>query len=112
MKRISRKAQVRIPERDFLQSDDWQPDFMDPGKKAKDTTAVSRIQGYNHGDLFGQVIAGSGVTLNGQPVKVLACTSRGQAHDLLDHTDIVERVNRFEVVDDAPLVNLDAIMFR
>ncbi len=105
-----RRSRVRIPERTCLLSEDWLPDIFDPAQKAKDNMAISRIQGYNHGDLFGQVVAVPGVTLNGQPVKLLVCGSRGQARDLLDHSEMVVRVGQLERPDDEPPVDLEDII--
>jgi len=103
-----RKAHVRIPERESLLPDNWQPDFMSPGQKAKDNRAIARIQGYDHGELFGQVVAVSGVTLNGQPVKLLVVTKRGQPRDLLDHPEMF--VDRFAAPFHEPPVNLDGLI--
>lgn len=112
MQNAAKRARVRIPERACLLSEDWQPDFMSPEQKGKDSRAIARIQSYDHGDLFGQVVAGSGVTLNGQPVKLLVVTSRGQARDLLDHTEMVESVGQFVAPRHKPPVNLNGIIKR
>ena len=110
MQNAVRRARVRIPERTCLLPEGWQPEFMDPANKHRDSQAVSRIQGYNHGELFGQVVASSGVTLNGQPVKLLVCQSRGQARDLLDHPEIVVRIGQFKRPNGKPPVYLDGLI--
>lgn len=107
-----RRASVRIPERESLLPEDWQPDCMNPAHKVRDSRAIALIQGYDHGDLFGQVVAVPGVTLNGQPVKLLVVTSRGQARDLLDHTEMVESVGQFVPPRHKPPVNLNGIIKR
>jgi hypothetical protein len=92
--------------------EDWVPDSMNPAHKAKDSRAVALIQGYDDGGLFGHVVAVPGVTLNGQPVKLLVLASRGQARDLLDHTEMVESVGQFVPPRQKPPVNLNRIIKR
>ncbi len=112
MQNAAKRARVRIPERACLLPEDWQPDCMNPAHKAKDSRAVALIQSYDNGGLFGQVVAVPGVTLNGQPVKLLVVTSRGQARDLLDHTEMVESVGQFNTEDYEPPINLHGIIER
>ena len=104
MHNAPRRAHVRIPERRCLLPDDWVPDSMNTNSKANDSRAIARIQGYEHGGLFGQVVALEGVTLNGQPVKLLVLSS--QAKDLLDHSEMVESVGQFDYPENAPKFDL------
>ncbi|MCL5667273.1 MAG: hypothetical protein M1383_05900 [Patescibacteria group bacterium] len=110
MQNAAKRAKVRIPERASLLPEDWQADFMDPQNKARDERAIARIQSYNAGDLFGQVVATPGVTLNGQPVKLLVLGTNGQSRDLLDHPEMVRSVGRFEKANHQPKVDLDGLI--
>jgi hypothetical protein len=110
MYNAARRARVRIPERACLLSEDWLPDSFNPEHKARDNQAIARIQGYNHGDLFGQVVAVPGVTLNGKPVKLLVPGIRNQPRDLLDHREMVESIGLFASPRRKPSVDLEGLI--
>ena len=112
MHNAPRRAHVRIPEREALLPEDWTPDTMNPAHKAKDDRAIAFIQGCNDGDMFGQVTAVPGVTLNGQPVKLLVVGSRGQAKDLLDHEELVTSVGQLDNPNRKPRIDLGGLIHR
>lgn len=111
MHNAPRKAHVRIPERTCLLPEDWQPDCMSPAHKAKDSRAIALIQGYDDGGLFGQVVAVPGVTLNGQPVKLLIAGRQAQPRDVMDHSETVS-VDEFDAENYEPPINLHDIISR
>jgi len=111
MQNAAKRARVRIPERACLLSEDWVPDPMNPAHKAKDSRAVALIQSYDDGGLFGQVVTVPGVTLNGQPVKLLVAGRQAQPRDLMDHRETVS-VGEFDNPNYEPPINLHAIIER